>query len=291
MLCLTFASSACGRLGFSGDSSADAGDDAAKDAAVDAPGPCPSFVWKAERVLSELKLSSDTVWSYAWGHGDQQIVFEVQTSTSDLFIASFNESTGRFDTPRALTEINTNNASESSPTLSEDGLELFYTFNVAGGTNSIRRATRPSPTAMFGPSAFVTDGIGPDLGRGDLDLVYETGNKIMIRSRGSLSANTFGPESPLLSINSGGGWPSLSGDGNELYYQTGEGLPPFMTRRRNREAPFEQPWAAPTYEAGADPDISSDGQRLLYVTFQTGEPTDPNYNVPKLTRRVCATSQ
>lgn len=289
MVLLALAAAACGRFGFSGEQPIDGPE--GSDAKTDAPPASACLTWgpwETVRPLDELS-SSSVDWSYAWGDGGKQVVFESERNPngsgnlpSNLYLAVLDETTGIFGAPRALDELNTVRP-EASPTLSENGLEIFYTFNAANNTNRIMRATRPSPTDRFGEAVRFADGYGPDLGRGDLDLVYNDPNgRIMIRSRSTPTSTTFGTPTPIDSISSGG-WPSLSSDGLELFYETATNQKIATARRVDPNAPFSAPQPLSELEAGADPDISSDGRRLLYVTF---EPE----NRPKLAKRVCLDS-
>lgn len=279
MLFLALAATACGRLGFS--DGADAGPGAG-DGALDAAPACATSRWETVRTVDELKLGG-TVWSHAWGHGGKQVVFEYHgVGGGDLFLATFDDATGRFGEPRRLTELSTGRT-EASPTLSEDGLELFYTSTDAQDRNHIMRATRASPTATFGTAVrFADNAYGPDLGRGDLDLVYNDSNGMVIRSRAAAGSASFAAPIPIDSVNKGG-WPSLSRDGLELYFEYDTNRPIHIARRPDRDSPFSTPQPLTDLENGADPDISSDGQWLLYVTF---EPE----NLPKLAKRVCLDS-
>lgn len=133
---MALATTACGRLGFS-DDPLDGGLER-----FDAPAACAKPRWKVERIIDEL-TSLATDWSPAWGLGTKQIVFESDrpggAGKSDLYLGRLDEASVRYSGLRALEELNTA-ASESAPTLSDDGLELF--FNREG---DILRATRGAP--------------------------------------------------------------------------------------------------------------------------------------------------
>ncbi|MEZ4364284.1 MAG: hypothetical protein R3B48_29185 [Kofleriaceae bacterium] len=255
------AASACGRLDF-----ANVPD--APDAGVDAP--CRT-VWTPVGPIAELN-SPQTDWSPAWGQDRLQIVFESNRDGDyELYLASRSDPSEPFSAPRRLTEINTPD-DDRSPSLSRDGLQLFWTH--LGG---VERATRLSPTAPFtGPGVPVNTGVAPDLGRQDLDLIYGlpgvTEVRLAIRSRPTAADLDFGPvrvlDEPKLPS---GGYPTLSADGLELFLELGENVPLGWSTRPDVTSPFSTP--TPILELGAaeDPDISPDGQWLLYVTYDTNE--------------------
>jgi hypothetical protein len=274
---LALTASACGRIGF-GDELAPGAHDV--DASVDAP--CRTSMWQPVRPLDELD-SSATDWSLAFGLGTKQIVFESDRNRRndfDLFLSVRDDVSGRYGAPRELTELNTR-ANEQAPSLSENGLELYY-----GAPTGIMRATRTSLNAPFAAPALVIEGgTGPDLGAGDLALVYTSldGNRprFMIRSRSSASTAFSAPPKIIdaLPVPDGTGWPSLSSDGLEMFYQTGSDTPINTARRPDLASPFASPAPIVSLGNGADPDVSSDDQWLLYVI----QPS----NLPMLARRTC----
>jgi WD40-like Beta Propeller Repeat len=274
---LALTASACGRIGF-GDELTPGNPDV--DAGVDAP--CRTSMWQPVRPLDELD-SAATDWSMAFGLGTSQIVFESDRNRRndfDLFLAERDDVSGRYGAPRELTGLNTRE-NERAPTLSENGLELYY-----GGPDGIMRATRQSLNAPFAAPALVVEGgIGPDLGAGDLALVYTSldGGRLrfMLRSRDSVKAAFGAPPKIIdaLPVPDGTGWPSLSSDGLELFYQTGGDTPINTARRPDLASTFASPAPIASLGNGADPDVSSDGQWLLYVT----QPS----NHPMLAHRTC----
>ncbi len=275
---LALAATSCGRLGFSAEPAPDAPLDGAPDSTTDAP--CQAFLWQPVRVLDELD-SNAIDWSYAWGEGMRQIVFESNRGGNfDLYITTLDDSTRRYRMPRPLTEVNTQGG-EAAPSLSEDGLELFYNTPTR-----VMRATRPSPDVPFGAAAPLFEGLGPDLGSEDRELAYtivgENGNiSLMLRSRGANGTAVFGTPLVLDNITFpiGGGWPSLSHDGLELFLEIGDDKPIYTAVRRDRSSPFSALAPIESLGPASDPDISPDGQWMLFVT----QPS----NFPMLAHRTC----
>ena len=272
------AATACGRLGFSAEPPPDAPSDGAPDSTTDAP--CQAFLWQPVRVLDEL--NSDAIdWSYAWGEGTRQIVFESNRGGNfDLYITTLDDSTRRYRMPRPLTEVNTQ-GNEAAPSLSENGLELFYNTPTR-----VMRATRPSPDVPFGAAAPLFEGLGPDLGNEDRELAYTivAGNgkiSLLLRDRSAPGNALFSAPVVLDNITfpSGGGWPSLSRDGLELFLEFGDDKPIYTAVRRDRSSPFSALGPIDSLGPAADPDISPDGQWMLFVT----QPS----NFPMLARRTC----
>jgi hypothetical protein len=270
------AAPACGRLDFNSaavSGATDGGIDGLPDAR------CPTR-WVPVRTLEELN-SSATDWSPAWGQDGNQIVFQSnRAGTDDLYVALRSGNGDRFDPPIKITELSTP-ANEKAPTLSHSGLEIVYD---SGG--ALMRATRGTPTGRFStPGQLVLDGFGADLGSDDLDLIYAINNagmvNLVIRSRASAIDNRFGAPVVIDKISMPeGGWPSLSRDGLELFYEGGSSSPMYTATRPSRGAPFTSPVPIPELGAVSDPDISPDGRFLLYVINATNEIT--------LARRTCA---
>lgn len=259
------AAAGCGRFGFESVSS-----DESLDGGVDAP--CQTR-WRQVRVLDELN-SASVDWSPAWGDGLLQIVLESDRDGDyDLFLASRDNIDARFSPPRAITELNTADP-EKAPSMSRDGLELLFDQN-----GTIRRATRSSVRDRF--NVATTDvtrgGFGGDLGGDDLRLVYGVGTQdgfieLVERVRATTTSQEFSAARALANLRlPDGGWPSLSDDGLELFYESGPASPAHTTRRADLDSPFSTP--TPIAELGnvSDPEISPDGQWLLYVINASNE--------------------
>lgn len=280
---LALAAVGCGRLGFG-----DAPPDAGTEILADAPPACAQEPWKVERILDELTSLASTDWSPAWGLGTELIVFESDrpggAGDSDLYLGRLDASTGRYSALRALTEVNTA-ARESAPTLSQDGLELFFNRGA-----DILRTTRGSTTARFGAASVVIPGaFGADLGNRDLDLIYtlreNNRTRFVIRSRPKAGATDFGAPRLLdeLELDNRAGWPSLAHDGLELYYEAGDSLPTHFSHRPSLDARFTAPLPLTELGNASDPDISNDGQWLLYIS------SDTTYVM--MARRTCLTAR
>jgi Tol biopolymer transport system component len=272
------AATACGRFGFSSEPALDA---APPDGAPDAieNHPCQSWIWQPVRVLDELN-SAATDWSFSWGQGRTQIVFESNRGgNDDLYLTTLDERTMRYRAPRLLDEVNTD-AREAAPSLFEDGLELYYDSPLG-----VMRAVRDAPDARFTTPTLLFEGDGAELGSADLDLIYtvenELGDRVVaLRSRGVTDSAQFGPPVLLeyLDLPARSGWPSLSRDGLELYLEIDD-EPVHVATRRDRTHQFSTPQPITTFGSGADPDISPDGDWLLYVTDVD--------TIPMLARRTC----
>lgn len=280
LLALATAALGCGRFGFAADPGADldAAPDGAPPDAIGSP-PCQSWRWQPVRVLDELN-SAATDWSFSWGQGRKQIVFESnRDGNDDVYITTLDEGTMRYRLPRPLDEVNTDQR-EAAPSLSADGLELYYDSPLG-----VMRAVRGAPDARFTNPTLLFEGDGAELGGDDLELVYtvenEGGERVVAqRARADRASAQFGPPVLLdyLDLPARSGWPSLSHDGLELYLEIGE-EPVHVATRRERTQPFSPPEPITTFGPGSDPDISPDGEWLLYVTDVD--------TIPMLAHRTC----
>jgi WD40-like Beta Propeller Repeat len=261
------ATSACGRLEFNSAAVSDM-----MDGGIDGvpDGPCRT-VWIPVRTLDELN-STATDFSPAWGLDGKRIVFESdREGTRDLYIASQSGSADHFSAPMKISELSTL-AAEQAPTLSQSGLEIVY---EAEGV--LKRAIRSTVSSPFAPAAELAfGGFGADFGNNDLDLIYGVNNngliRLVVRSRQAATDNDFGV--PVVLENFAmqeGGWPSLSRDGLELFYESGPSTPIYTATRPTLTAPFSVPEPIPELGSASDPDISPDGQWLIYVVNVTNE--------------------
>lgn len=281
LLAIAAAATACGRFGFSAEPAADPDAPPPDSAPPDGIGnlPCQTWMWQPVRVLDELN-SSATDWSYSWGQGRQQIVFESdRNGNGDLYITTLDERTMRYRPPRLIDEVNTDER-EAAPSLSEDGLELFYDSPLG-----LMRAVRSTPDARFTDPMLLFEGDGAELGNEDLDLVYTIendggGRTVALRTRSARGSAQFGPPTLLdyFVLPSRYGWPSLSRDGLALYLEV-EGEPVHFSARRDRTQRFPSFESIATFGPGSDPDISPDGDWLLYVTDVD--------TIPMLAHRTC----
>jgi hypothetical protein len=122
--------------------------------------------------------------------------------------------------------------------------------------------------------------VGPGISADDTELLFnDSGGAVFHLYRSTRasaadpwSAPTIVPE--LASINAG--WPALSGDGLEMYFETGSGPDQlYVVTRPSRSQPFGVP--RPLTEIGdanadeGDPWISRDGQTFLFSSTRTGQ--------------------
>jgi len=152
-----------------------------------------------------------------WSHDGTQLYFVSDRASLDnyrLYVSNY--AGGVFGTPQLVADLAGQYV--SAPTLSSDGLEMFY-----GAGNTVNRATRAnssSPWVVDGVVVELSSGKGdgyPSLSPDGLSLYFETGrdnatDTIYGAVRPQLSG-PFGPPMPVTEINTGGaeGDPSFVG--------------------------------------------------------------------------------
>lgn len=173
---------------------------------------------------------------------------------------------------------------ETDPTISADGKTLYYSA-YTGTDLRLARATRTTLDEEFGNPELVPDlgsaqVRGPLLTRAGDELFYSDDNDNRIL-RATFDGTTFTPRGEVAELNVGiaQGYPALTRDGLQIYYEVvrddGTFTDMFTARRSAVGAPFETPQKATDLSASGadddDPDIGSDD--LTLVMSSTRETT------------------
>lgn len=139
----------CGRVGFDSSLGAtDAGDDSG--ASLD--GPCTFGPFSTPTRLDASVQAVDDDWFPTPAANETLLVFHTYRPTSamaDLWMTTRPSPTDPFDTPTRILELSSTD-DEMSPTLSEDGLEIFFARRTASPTE-LYRAVRGSLLDPWGP--------------------------------------------------------------------------------------------------------------------------------------------
>jgi hypothetical protein len=200
----------------------------------------------------------------------------------DLWVATRTSVSAPFDAAANLAELNTT-GNDNDLSISQDQLEIFFCRNDVG----IMRSSRLTPTATFSAPVAVqgldpagtTSPAGPCLAPDGLALYYHL---FGAQSFDLAFATRPTPGDPftfvrtLDEVNSPteiDGWPTVSADGLELYFESsrsGSGTRIFRATRTSTSQPFGSPAVVPELSVGlesGDPDLSPDGKTITFAAL------------------------
>jgi len=241
----------------------------------------PSYVSVLNSQGSEvyLRLSADELTAYFCRLGSAAPTQGITASRVSV--------TSTFSTPTTLVITNNNSAEVMSPSVTADGLTLYFTSNRSGtaGLHDIYRATRATTTTDFGSIANVSE-LNTSADEQDVYAVPD-GSAVYFsssRSNGQIysiyraaksggSGGTFGAPVEVLAMAAKDvSYPVVSPDELTLFYQVGMDM--FETHRASTTAPFVAGTALTalnTTQSSEFPDwISADGCRLYFQTDRPG---------------------
>jgi len=231
-------------------------------------------------------LAVDTAfdeWAPALSGDKLTLVFESDRAGGrDLYLATRPTVEASFG-PAVLIQAVDTLASERDPTLSMDGLTMYFTSDRAGPP-LLYRATRSSPVAAFANPTSVAELAsvalaGPALSADGAELFYsDAGENVVIRAAWA-SGTGFVPEGSQTTLEAAPiGSPSLSGDGLTLYYHHVAGLfQPYQIYAAHRANPAAEfgpsapviELASPGTDTG-EPEISKDGRTIVFSSSRPG---------------------
>ena len=253
---------------------------------ADAPPPCdPTKSFKPAVLLSvpvttplnSPQLSAD----------ERTLFFQTRTSSStppDVWMATRSSPSGPFANARAV-GVNGPFA-DGNPSVSADGLQLFFTSNRVGPTDfDILVATRPTVDAPFAPPTIVQQASSV---RADYEpYVTYDGNEIwFVRSMATTAGDIYrvaakdvaATAEPLTELNSAmqESHPVLAADGLVVFFARANAstLTDILTaRRQSRTEPFGD--VTPVSELNTNAEeipgwISPDGCRLYFERYENG---------------------
>ena len=277
----------CGRSGFDADpdggSGGGGGSAVAADAReADATPPCTLGPWSAPDRLAALDTYSNE-FAPALSADKLTLLFESdRMGTRDLFEATRSSTGQAFGAGASIVAINTL-ASERDPTLSMDGLTLYFTSDRTGAPR-LYRSTRSSLADAFGAPVEVSELAqvalqDPAVSADGNELFYaDAGETTVIRA--VHTPDGFIPNGTVTALQGGfaSGGPSLSSDGRTLYYHHKADLfSPYELYRAHRastSAAFGTPAAIaglddPSSDDG-DPEISKDDRTIVFSSDRQG---------------------
>jgi Tol biopolymer transport system component len=253
------------------------------DATPDAPPKTTCMTWgrfSAPVIISELSTVS-TDWAPSVSKDGLRMTFSSdRAGMYDLYATQRTSTAQPWGAPTIIPGLGGPDESENDPSVSSDGLEMYY---VKDGSNDLFRVTRPSSAAAFGtPQAIVlvpasTNIRGPELANDDLTLYFSAApDKLYIMQRSSRNA-AFATNAPISDPDPTGkpGYPTLSADELELFISSDHAgqRDIWTSRRTNRSLAF--PPATRNAELSSvtedwDPEISFDGTTIWLASNRNG---------------------
>lgn len=213
------------------------------------------------------------------------------TGGGDIWVARRNSTGEQFGNPENLGSSVNSSADEGSPSISADGLELFFDRAPEG---HIFVATRPSTSSQFGePTAIdlgrrdCCDGF-PDISADGLELYFcsdrpggSGGDDLWIATRATQSSAFAAPTNlgPILNSSANDCEPSISTDGLSLFIGSDRkgghgGFDIWVATRAGRGQAFGKPMdlGSNVNSGFADerPDISAQGSTLYFMSDRPG---------------------
>ncbi len=251
----------CGRIGFD-----DGGDGDAGDAGPMAPCTEP---WSAPRPV-QLGATANR-------YGPSVTADELElyfSESGELWVMRRARADAPFGAPVVLLSPPNTPEVDAAPSISADGLDLYFLHNFMGNS-FIERSHRASRTAPFEANTATGAYGDGDITDDQLELyAMDFQAPIWVQTRGS-TTELFGPQVDLPAVINDGSLntsPSISSDGTELYFASDRSGPNrlHVARRASKLDPFVEVEAI---EAGAfprEPEISADGRHLYFVDASTG---------------------
>jgi len=191
-----------------------------------------------------------------------------------------------FGEPENLGPTVNSGASDWGPSISSDGLELYFESNRSGGSEQedlwvSRRATTEEqwgPPINLGSTvnSSAEDGC-PSISSDGLKLYFTSarpggsgGVDLWVSKRATVNELWGTPENLGSIVNSSYNdrYPSISADGLELYFNCNRDWGLYVTRRATVDEPWGPPMLVPGYMIW--PDISADSRMLLFGAEQAG---------------------
>jgi len=243
---------------------------------------CQLGPWSVPEWLAELNADGDdqgpvltadglTIYYHSTRAGSQ---------ASDLYTAMRRSPTGRFGVPVALTALATA-THDRDPALAHGGDHLYFSSDrQTPGMDSLFVTTRtgdafstPALLAGIGPGAY-----GPFVSDDETELFYTAAGHLgrAIRPAPAGAWTDLGPIAELMSPTAIDGYPSLTGDGLTMVFETSRRQPVgvFSAVRSSRDAAFSD--ATPVVElnvdgfGSGDPAISLDGRTIIFASDRPG---------------------
>jgi Tol biopolymer transport system component len=202
---------------------------------------------------------------------------------SDLWSARRIDRTLPFDNPKHISALSSS-GDDGEPSLGYDGRTVYFDHYLPNRIQVGTRATPDSdtwmsPMSLEMPDLYLLGYGGSDLGPGDVRLVLidETTRAFYECTRPD-PTSPWGPPQLLVGLGTDptDGFPSLRGDGLEIFFESSRsGIQHIWHAERPAlDMPFGPTsvvsLGATDAASAGDPDISADGQTLVFVSNLTG---------------------
>ncbi len=191
----------------------------------------------------------------------------------DLFVMTRESRTTPWSDPQLLPSPPNSAYTETTPSISGDGLSLYFSSYQMGNAfiEVTRRASRGD--AWSSPTHSGAYG-GPEIRDDELEILtedYMTPLRRATRESVSESFTATIDLDPIINDGSVNANPALSSDALELYFWSNRSGPQalYVARRAAISAPFTSVDALGIN--GISPDVSTDGHRLYFSLFTTGD--------------------
>jgi hypothetical protein len=271
-----------------GASDGGAADGASDDAGPDAGGDAGACTWGplSAPMLVPGVNTVGTEWSSSISADGLTIYFEREGAVRDdwdVYVATRSIASGAFAAAMRVPGVATDAAAEQSPSLSADGLSIYFSRpHPTEPRAAIWVSTRTGTDQDFGDAVLVpgldTSGvnrIAPSIS-GETRLVHcvvdGSVTHLEIATRPDRTA-AFVVERALDEVNltTQTCYPALSQDGLELFFEGGTPYGIAVARRASTADPFSAPETVDTLGGGAgDPDLSPDGRTLYFTSNRAG---------------------
>jgi Tol biopolymer transport system component len=260
----------CGRIGFDVMSANDAsGGDAT---------PCTWSAWSAARQITELQ-SAKNDWDPSLSPDGKTLVYsEADTASGTLLISTLQGTT--WGPPATIPALDTATF-DFGPAWSADFAHLYFCSTRSGlahlWVSSYSGGTFGAPIQV--PGLGVVAESAATLSADELEMFYteEYGPTYsMAAIRRATRASTADPWTdlgrvPELNVSSEFGWPSLSNDGLELYFEDSIGKSIDIATRPAVGATFSTPVVVDLGTGpNNDPEISRDGTTMIFASSRAG---------------------
>lgn len=287
----------CGRLHFAdlatGDGGGTDGDDGSGDGGTRVCGDWqpPEHVPALSSNGQDFSPSSSTDGLRLYMHSDRLGNF-------DLFVATRTTIAQAFATPTYITELADGLGQDGGPSTTDDERTIAFDSERNGGFSCIIVSDRPDRDAIWGATnehsalCTVERTFGPEISGDGLRLYYTlvvapatTHGNIMYSVRANRGVE-FTVATPVTGITPADvGYPSLSSDELEIYYEATNPLRLVTATRPTSNAPFEnnRELTELNMDSTVDPGISSDGTELWFASDR--QPSLGGFDLWRSTRR------
>jgi hypothetical protein len=211
---------------------------------------------------------------------------------SDIWKSMRATTQDEWEAPEHLGETVNTAAEDGSPSVSTDGLELYFTSNRSGGSGGndlwvTKRVTTDAPwgtPANLGPIVNTSSSDrSPSISSDGLELYFNSGtNWDVWMTRRAIKDEPWGPPvnlGPTVNSNDPEGYPGISADGLTLLFgsvrSVGYGQPDiWITMRPTTDSPWKEPMnlGAPVNTSSweSEPTLSHDGSTLYFTSDPAG---------------------